>query len=142
MKKLFCLFLALVCFLSVPAFAEDPDPAIVGKWSFYYDITKQPPEIQKVMDSSLIVYDLYLFEDSSAFMTNMNVSKKTEKPDFSYGALSGVWLGSADNFVVGIAGNSYRACIDGDYLLLYMTKSLPLAFVKVDCTDKMIELSN
>ena len=141
MKKIFAFLLALFCLLSSFAVAEEPDPAIIGKWSFYYDITQQPQAVQDVLDFSLMVYDLYLFEDGSAYMTSMDITKKSGKPDFSYGALSGVWLGTADNFVVGISGNSYRARIEDDYLLLYMTKNLPLAFVKVDCTDKMSELS-
>ena len=141
MKRFLCLLAVLMLF-PFASLAEEADPAIVGKWSFYYDITHMPEEVQKVMDSSLMVYDLYLFADGSVYMTSMDSSKKTQKPDFSYGALSGVWLGSADNFVVRIGSTgTFDAKIEDGYLLLYMTKSLPLAFVKVDTTDKMAELS-
>ena len=139
MKKLFCLIIVLLL-VPLVSFAEDPDPSIVGKWSFYFDISKQSQSVQAVMDYSLMVYDLYLFENGSAHLTSMTVKKKSSSPDFSYGALSGVWLGNADNFVVGISGSSYRACIKDDCLLLYMSETLPLAFVKVDCSDKMMEL--
>ena len=141
MKKFISLFVALLFCFSVSSMAEEPDPTLLGKWSFYYDITRQIPEVQEVMSSSLIVYDLYLFKDGSAYMTSMDVSKKSEKPDFSFGALSGVWLGSSDNFVIRIGSQTYKASLQDDFLYLYMTQSLPLAFVKVDCTDKMIELS-
>ena len=141
MKKVVSLLIAVLFCFSVSSIAEEPDPALIGKWSFYYDITQQIPEIQEVMSSSLVVYDLYLFKDGSAYMTSMDVSKKTEKPDFSFGALSGVWLGSADSFMIRIGFQTYKSSLQDEFLYLYMTQSLPLAFVKVDCTDKMIELS-
>ena len=140
MKRFFCL-LAVLLLLPFSVISEEANPSIIGKWSFYFDIASLPEEFQEVMDNSLLVYDLYLFADGSAFMTNMDISKKTQTPDFSYGALSGVWLGTPESFVVRIGSSgTYDAKIEDGYLLLYMTKALPLAFVKVDTTDKMAEL--
>lgn len=137
MKKLIALLLILAM---VPA-AALADDSIAGKWSCYFDVTKTTPEEQKVMDASLIVYDLYLMEDGTAYMASATMMKTEKKPDFSYGALSGVWLSDNGSIVIRVSDSTYKASIDDDgYMLVYFTKNLPLPFVRIDTTDKMLEL--
>ena len=141
MKKLIIIFIVITLAFSSVSFAESGDDLIIGKWSCNFDITQLAEVVQKVYDFSLIVYDLYLFDNGSAYLTNVTIPKKTGKPDFSYGALSGIWIGSRDDMSIKIGDNIYKAKISEDgYLLLYLTKALPMAFVRVDTTDKMIEL--
>ena len=141
MKRFFTLILVLVFILPSLSLSELSGVQICGKWSCYFDATQLSQASQDVLDFSLLVYDLYLFDNGSAYMTNLTIDKKTQKPDFSYGALTGVWIGNQSDMSIRVGDHTYKAEITDDgYLLLYMTKALPLPFVYVDTTGKFIEL--
>jgi len=142
MRKL--LAIVMIVLFALPSFstAENEDNMILGKWSCYFDILKLPEKIQNVYDYSLIAYDLYLFDNGSVYMTQVITPKKTGTPQFSYGAITGIWIGSRDDMTIKVGDQTYKATISDDgYLLLFMTKTLPMAFVHVDTTDKMNELA-
>ena len=141
MKKLIIVILILAFALPVVSLSESSNTQICGKWSCYFDATQLSQASQDVLDFSLLVYDLYLFDNGSAYMTNLTIHKKTQKPEFSYGALTGVWIGNQSDMSIRVGDQTYKAEITDDgYLLLYMTKALPLPFVHVDTTEKFKEL--
>lgn len=141
MKKLITIILIIALILPAPALMEENTSPVTGKWSCYFDIASLGEAYLKVMSYSLMVYDLYLFENGSAYMTNLSIDKKTGKPDFSFGALDGVWIGDSSDMTIKVGSQTYKASISEDgYLLLYMTKSVPMAFVRVDTTGKIFEL--
>lgn len=135
MKKLICVLLFVV-FLPVVSFAEESSDEICGKWSFYWDLRSFPQELQNVMDYSIMSFDLYLSPDGSANMTKMTMDKKS-KLDFSYGALSGVWLGDADSLVIRVGTVTYKAFYDNGMLNIYFTDKIYFPFVHVDQSDMM-----
>ena len=84
--------------------------------------------------------DLYFMDNGAVYMTNASAPKGKE-PEFSAGALSGLWIGSADDISMRIGDQTYKAHITEDgYLAVYMTKALPMLFRKTDCTEIMSDL--
>lgn len=119
----------------VPVVSSDPvnnDPC--GKWSFYYDIREWPKSLLDVIDNPVQSFELYLFPDGSANFTEMTINKKG-KVDFSYGALSGVWLGDGDNLVIRVGSSTYKATMVDGSLHLHFTEKISLPFVRIDQTD-------
>lgn len=135
MKRFVCL---LFVFVLVPllAFAENiHDP--VGMWSFYWD-TKEYNELFKgtkaEMSDDIMCYNLYLFSDGSAYMTNGSGS--TDRMNFSYGALSGVWIGDQNDLTIRVKDNTFKAWIDeSDRLFLKMTDSIAFLFFRIPSYD-------
>ena len=130
MKKLISLLLILAMVASVSALA---DP--VGMWSFCWDareLNEQLGTHRMAFDCQM--YNLYLFDDGSAYMTNANVTNG--KTDFSYGALDGVWLGDSSSFVVRVGTQTYKSWIDdSDRLFLQMTDSMAFIFSRIPNYD-------
>ena len=135
MKKLLTIILAMALILPTVSMADSPK--ITGKWSCYLDWTQFKQNVQDVMDDSLLVYDLYLFEDGTAYLTAMNIPKKTKQPVFQEGALSGTWTGDASYIKINIVpGDTWPAKITDDgYLVMYMTDA-GMVFVRVDTTER------
>ena len=135
MRRFFCLFL-LILFVPLFSFAEEATYDFCGKWSFYWDLRELPEELQKVMDDSIMSYELYLFPDGSANMTSMSMSKKS-KIDFSRGALDGVWLNSGNDLVIRVGTVTYKAEYIDNVLNVYFTDKIYFPFVHIDQTDLM-----
>ena len=141
MKKFISVFLALlVCFSLCSAFAEEPDneSVICGKWSFYWDASALPDSHKNVLDFSVLSYELYLFPDGSASMTNMTIDKKG-KMDFSFGALEGVWIGDPSSLVIRMKTSTYKAFIEDGILKLYMIESIFFPFERIDQSEAMYQ---
>ena len=98
--------------------ASTVDP--VGKWSFFWDARDLVDSRgKKVMSFDMLSYDLYLFDDGSAYLTNMDY--KDNKPNFSYGALSGVWLNSGSTIMIKVGPQTLSAVLaDDGRLYVYM----------------------
>ena len=111
-----------------------------GKWSFYFDTTGQPLQVRNTWSNKLNGYDLYIYPNGSAYLTEMHQGKDDKNPTFSYGALDGLWIGNEDDMTIRIGDQTYKAKVDenGNFLL-YMTESLPVVFVRIDQTDAMID---
>ena len=137
MKKLLCLFLALL-FFPVVAFSEDSNADVCGKWSFYWDLRSLPAAHQDVVNDSVMSYDLYIFPDGSANMAKMSMNKKG-KLDFSYGALSGVWLGDSSSLVIRFESSTFKAELKDGFLNLYFTDRVIFPFVRVDQSEIMYQ---
>lgn len=129
MKKLFVSIIIFVMLFSLPAFAET-DPC--GMWSFYWDAR----ELNKLLGSGRMSFDmqfynLYLFEDGSAFMTTGSL--KNGKYDFKDGQeISGVWIGDAAGMTIRVGDGTYKAWIDDkDRLFFKMTDKMANIFYRV-----------
>ena len=135
MKKLITMLLIMT--LLLPAMAHGESTDVTGKWSMYVDATRLSDDLRAVFQYDLLVYDLYLFRNGAAYMTKLDIKKGTNDPDFSYGALSGIWIGDAEDMTVRVADQTFKAKISDDgYLLLYITEKLPFPMVKVETTDR------
>ena len=130
MKKLLSIILILIILIP-SAFAEKTDP--VGMWSFYWDARKLNEALgsKNRMSFDIQCYDLYLFDDGSAYMTKCDVLNG--KADFSLGALSGLWIGDASEMTIRIEDTTYKAWIDDSgSLFLKMTDAMALIFTKIE----------
>lgn len=138
MKKLISVILIVALVFPAIAVSEDVKDLLCGKWSFYWDITKMPAAVQKVLDNSLVSYELYFFDNNAVYMTEMHRLKNSDVPTFSYGALSGLWMGEADDLTVMIKDKVYKAEInENGNLLFYMTSKIAFHFVRVDSNAYM-----
>ncbi len=137
MRKLFCVFLILVL-IPLCAFSEDLNADICGKWSFYWDLRDLPIALQNVVDNSIMSYELYIFPNGSANMTKMSMNKKG-RLDFSYGALSGVWLGDSDSMVIRLDTSTFKAELKDGFLNLHFTDQIIFPFVRVDQSDLLYQ---
>lgn len=124
MKKLIIFILAII--MVFPAMAEDDNNQdIIGMWSFYWDATDLT-----VMNFDCRAYNLYLFDDGKAYMTNLTV--KYGVPDFSRGALYGDWTRSDDGILISIGKNEWRSWLDeSGRLFVQMSDDMALIFQKV-----------
>lgn len=109
---------------------KEPSPASVstsdgpvGKWSFFWDARNLVDSHgKKVMSFDMLSYDLYLFDDGSAYLTNMDY--KDGQPDFSFGALSGVWLNVGSEIKIKVGSSSMNATLSNDgRLFVYMNNN-------------------
>lgn len=130
MKKIIVILLVFVMICGSFSFAEDQNPR--GMWSFYWDAR----ELNVMLGSSrmsfdILFYNLYLFEDGSAFMTTGSL--KNGKYDFKNGReISGVWLGDAAGMTIRVGDNTYKAWLDDrDRLCFKMTDKMIYIFNRV-----------
>lgn len=137
MKKFVCLILILLL-IPLYALSEDSTVDVCGKWSFYWDLRDLPIALQNAVDDSVMSYELYIFPDGSANMTKMTMNKKG-RLDFSYGALSGVWLGDSDSLVIRLDTSTFKAELKDGFLNLYFTDKIIFPFVRIDQSDLLYQ---
>lgn len=137
MKKFVCLILILLL-IPLYALSEDSTFDVCGKWSFYWDLRDLPIALQNAVDDSVMSYELYIFPDGSANMTKMTMNKKG-RLDFSYGSLSGVWLGDSDSLVIRLDTSTFKAELKDGFLNLYFTDKIIFPFVRIDQSDLLYQ---
>lgn len=140
MKRIVSFFVAfLLCLTVFTASAdESSNNAYCGKWSFYWDNSDLPIALKNVLDYNVLSYELYIFDDGSAYMTKLSIDKNG-KPDFSRGALSGIWLSDGNAFTIRVDTNTFKAFIEDDIMKLYMTEKIYFPFVHIDQSDLMYD---
>lgn len=126
MKRLITIILILALALPAAALA---DP--VGMWSFYWDARELNESLgSNRMSFDIESYNLYLFDDGSAYMSNCDVVNG--KANFSLGALSGVWVGDDTELTIRVGDQTYKAWIDeNDRLFLKMTSNIAFIFTRI-----------
>ena len=127
MKKLIAVILILALLLPAAALA---DPA--GMWSFYWDARELNESLgsKNRMSFDIQCYNLYLFDDGSAYMSSCDVLNG--KANFSLGALSGVWIGDNNDMTIRVGDQTYKAWIDEeDRLFLKMTDKMAFIFTRI-----------
>ena len=132
MRKLFIMILITALFLSASASGQELWNDPVGMWSFYWDARSLNETYKngKILDFDIQCYNLYIFDDGSAFLTSAEMTDG--KADFSYGALSGVWLGDYKSMRIRVGNSTYDAYIDeDDRLFLKLDEALYCIFTRI-----------
>lgn len=118
-----------------PKETQEADRDPVGMWSFYWDAQSLNKQLgSKRMSFDINAINLYLFSNGSAYMTNCSVVDGD--PDFSRGALDGLWIGNAEDMTIRVGEQTYKAWIDDDgRLFLKMTDSMAFIYTKIKNYD-------
>ena len=135
MKKLITIILILAI-LPAAALSEESAASPVGMWSFYWDARELNESLgsKNRMSFDIQCYNLYIFDDGSAYMTSGNI--RDGKTDFSMGALSGIWIGDANEMTIRVGNQTYKAWInESDRLFLKMTDSMAFIFTRISSYD-------
>ncbi len=141
MKKLLTFILILSLLLPAAALA-DPE-AFAGRWCFYWDTRPMNEEHNngKPMMSFLVNnYDLYLYEDGTAYFVAASITK-TNTFNLNYPAAEGSWWESADGTIrISVVNSVYKAELDDNgRLLVYMVKDIPYPYYRIPSYDFFAE---
>lgn len=129
MKKVITILLTFAMLFGASALSES-DPC--GMWSFCWDARELNDQLgSNRMSFDQQFYNLYLFEDGSAFMTFGSL--KNGKYDFKDGReISGVWIGDATELTIRVGDGTHKAWIDDqDRLFFQMTDTMAYIFYRV-----------
>lgn len=123
-----------------PVVASSPfsSETVPGKWAFYWDTSDLPQAYRDAVSFSIVSYDLYLFDDGSAYMTSMTVLDGSAPEFYDSAALSGIWIMKDRDLTIRIGATTYKATItDNGQMIFYMTEALPIIFDHIDSSDAM-----